>query len=77
MKKKGMEAPLNYTDLDLHKGNDPLPRKFKFPNMRKYLGNDDPRLHLKQYVTYMSATKLANAQIIKQFLISLEGAAIQ
>ena len=25
MKKKGMEAPLDYTDLDLYKGNDPLP----------------------------------------------------
>ena len=24
MKKKGMEGPLDYTDLDLHKGNDPL-----------------------------------------------------
>ena len=77
MKKKGMEAPLDYTDLDLHKGNDPLPRKFKFPNMRKYSGNDNPRLHLKQYVTYMSATELTNAQIVKQFPMSLEGAVIQ
>ena len=50
MKKKRMEAPLNYTDLDLYKGDDPLLRKFKFPDMRKYLGNDDPHLHLKQYV---------------------------
>ena len=25
MKEKGMEAPLDYTDLDLYKGNDPLP----------------------------------------------------
>ena len=72
-----MEASLDYTDLDLHKGNDPLPRKFKFPDMRKYSGNDDPHLHLKQYVTYMSATELINAQIIKQFPMSLEGAAIK
>ena len=76
MKKKGMEAPLDYTDLDLQKGNAPLPRKFKFPDIRKYSGNDNPHLHLKQYVTYMSATKLTNAQIIKQFLMSLEGAII-
>ena len=61
IKKKGIEAPLDYTDLDLHKGNNHLPRKFKFPNMRKYSGNDDPHLHLKQYVTYMSATELTNA----------------
>ena len=25
IKKKGMEAPLDYADLDLYKGNDPLP----------------------------------------------------
>ena len=61
MKKKGIEAPLDCTDLDLYKGNDPLPRKFKFPNIKKYSGNDDPNLHLKQYVTYMSITELTNA----------------
>ena len=77
MKEKGMEAPVDYTDLDLYQSNDPLPRKFKFPDMRKYSGNDDPRLHLKQYVTYMSATELTNAQIVKQFPMSLEGASIK
>ena len=65
MKGKGMEAPLDYTDLDLYKGNDPLPRKFKFFDISKYSGNDDPHLYLKQYVTYMSATELTNAQIVK------------
>ena len=72
-----MEAPLDYTDLDLYMGDDPLPQKFKFFDMRKYSKNDDPHLHLKQYVTYMSATKLINAQIVKQFPMSLEGAAIK
>ena len=65
MKEKGMEAPLDYIDLDLYKGNDPLSRKFKFPDMRNYSGNDDPQLHLKQYVTYISAMELTNAQIVK------------
>ena len=72
-----METPLNYIDLDLYKGNDHLPRKFKFPDMRKYSENDDPHLHLKQYVTYMSVTELTNTQIVKQFLMSLGGAVIQ
>ena len=45
--------------------------------MRKYSGTNDPHLHLKQYVTYMSATELTNAQIVRQFLMSLEGAVIQ
>ena len=45
--------------------------------MSKYSRKDDPHLHLKQYVTYMSATGLTNAQIVKQFPMSLEGAAIK
>ena len=77
MKEKDMEASFDYIDLDLYKGNDPLSRKFKFPDMRKYSENDDPYLHLKQYVTYMSTTELTNTQIVKQFPMSLEGAAIK
>ena len=76
MKEKGIDAPIDYINLDLYKGSDPLPRKFKFPDMKKYLGTDDPHLHLKQYVTYLSATELTNAQIVKQFHLSLEGAPI-
>ena len=76
MKKKGMEAYLDYTNLDLYKGDDSLPRNFKFCDMKKYSGNDDPHLYQKQYVTYMSATELTNTRIIKQFSLSLEGAPI-
>ena len=47
IKEKGIDAPLDYTDLDLYKGVDPLPRKFKFPDMKKYSGVEDPHLHLK------------------------------
>ena len=77
MKEKGIDAPFDYTDLDLYKGSDPLPKKFKFPDMKKYSGTQDPHLHLKQYVTYMSAMKLTNAQITKQFPLSLEGTPIR
>ena len=45
--------------------------------MKKYFGTDDPHLYLKQYVIYMKATRLSNTQIIRQFPMSLEGAAIQ
>ena len=76
IKEKRIDAPLDYTDLDLYKGGDLLPRKFKFLDMKKYAGIDDPHLHLKKYVTYMSATELTNAQITKQFPLSLEGAPI-
>ena len=61
MKEKGIDASLDYTDLDLYKGSDPLPRKFKFPNMKKYSRTDDPHLYLKQHVIYLSATELTNA----------------
>ena len=47
MKEKGIDAPLDYTDLDLYKGSDPLPRKFKFLDMKKYSNTEDPHLHLK------------------------------
>ena len=47
MKEKGIDAPLDYTDIDLYKGSDPHPQKFKFPDMNKYSGTEDPHLHLK------------------------------
>ena len=77
MKEKGMTTPMDYTDMTLDEEDDPLPQKYKFTRMKKYSGIDDPYLHLKQYVTYMKATGLSKAQIIKQFLLSLEGAAIK
>ena len=68
---------MDYTDLNLNEEDDPLPRKFKFYNMRKYSRTDDPHLHLKQYVTYMKAIGLTKAQIVKQFPMSLEGVPIR
>ena len=56
MKEKGIDTPLDYTDLDLYKSNDPLPKKFKFSDTKKYTGTEDPHLHLKQYMTYLSTT---------------------
>ena len=61
MKEKGMTVLVSYADLTLDEEDDPLPPKFKFPNMKKYSGVDDPHLHLKQYVTYMKATGLSKA----------------
>ena len=72
-----MTTPMDYTDLNLDEEDDPLPRKYKFLNMRKYSGTDDPHLHLKQYVIYMKPTRLSKAQIIKQIPLSLEGATLK
>ena len=46
MKEKGMTTPMDYTNLNMDEEDDPLSRKFKFPNMRKYSGTDDPHMHL-------------------------------
>ena len=77
MKEKGIATPADYADLTLDEEDDPLPSKFKFPNMKKYSGIDDAHLHLKQYATYMKATGLSKAQITKQFPMSLEGTPIR
>ena len=47
MKEKGMTTPIDYTDLTLDEEDDPLPHKYKFPSMKKYIGTDDPHLYLK------------------------------
>ena len=41
MKEKGMDTSMDYSDLDLD-DEDPLPKKFKFPDMKKYSGTEDP-----------------------------------
>ena len=76
MKEKGISTPADYADLTLDEEDDPLPPKFKFPNMKKYSGIDDPHLYLKQYATYMKAINLSKALITKQFPMSLEGTPI-
>ena len=73
MKEKGIDAHLDYTNLSLERDDDPLPRKFKFPDIRKFTGTEDLDPHLNQYVTNMKATDLTKTQIIKQFSMSLEG----
>ena len=56
---------MHYTNLSLEREDEPLLQKYKFPNMKKYSGIDDPHLHLKQYVTYMMGTEFSEAQIVK------------
>ena len=37
IKKKGMKAPIDYTDMTLDEEDDPLRQKFKFSSMKKVL----------------------------------------
>ena len=60
MKDKGLDAAIEYNDLDLVK-EEPLPPKYRFPDIKKYDGTDDPHLHLRQYITFMKPTGLTKA----------------
>ena len=76
MKYKGLDSTMDYDELDMD-NKEPLPPKYKFPDIKKYDGTDDPHLHLRQYITFMKPTGLTKAQIVKQFPLSLTGAAVK
>ena len=76
MKNQGLNPDFADVDLDVEE-RESLPPKYQFLSMKKYSCIDDPHLHLKQYVTYMKTTELSEAQIVKQFSLSLEGASIK
>ena len=55
---------------------DKLPDKFKMPQLQKFDGIGDPRIHLSQYITTMSTTKAPISVVARLFVLSLEGMAI-
>ena len=55
---------------------DKLPDKFKKPQLQKFDGTEDPRIHLSQYTTIMSTTKAPMSVVARLFVLSLEGMAI-
>ena len=52
---------------------DKLPDKFKMPQLQKFDGTRDPRIHLSQYMTTMSTTKASMLAVARLFVLSLEG----
>ena len=63
-------------DYDAMAFEEQLPAQFKMPDMVKFNGNGDPRVHLRQYMSLMSSTGLTKAQVQKMFGMSLEGAPV-
>ena len=55
---------------------DKLPDKFKMPQLKKFDGTRDPRIHLSQYTTTMSTTKAPLSIVTRLFVLSLEGIAV-
>ena len=52
---------------------DKLPNKFKMPQLQKFDGTGDQRIHLSQYTITMSTTKASLSVITRLFMLSLEG----
>ena len=71
LKEKSTIRSRNYTNLSLFK-DEPLPEDFKLPNFTKFNGTGDPRVHLRQYATFMASIILIESQIVKFFFTSLE-----
>ena len=55
---------------------DELPEKFKMPQLQKFDGTGDPRIHLSQYTTTMSTTKALLSVVTRLFVLFLEGMAV-
>ena len=53
-----------------------LPDKFKMPQLQKFDGTRDPRIHLSQYTIIMSTTKAPMSVVTRLFVLSLEGMAV-
>ena len=53
-----------------------LPDKFKMPQLQKFNGTGDPRIHLSQYTTTISTTKAPIFVVARLFVLSLEGMAV-
>ena len=59
-KDKGSCESKSFIDLALFK-DEPLPDDFKLLNFVKFDGTGDPRVHLRQYTTFMAITKLTKS----------------
>ena len=70
-KDKGSCEFKSITDLALFK-DEPLPDDFKLPKFAKFDGIGDSRVHLRQYATFIAATKLIESKIVWFFFMSLE-----
>ena len=75
MRGQGMGYSFDFDDM-MQFDEDKLPDKFKMPQLQKFDGTEDPRIHLSQYITTMSTTKAPISVVAKLFVLSLEGMAV-
>ena len=72
---QGMGYSFDFDDMMQFDG-DKLPDKFKMPQLQKFDGTGDPRIHLSQYTTTMSTTKAPMSVVARLFVLSLKGMAV-
>ena len=72
MRGQRMGYSFDFDDMMQLDGNK-LPNKFKIPQLQKFNGTGDPRIHLSQYITTMSTTKALISVVTRLFMLSLEG----
>ena len=70
-----MGYSFDFDDM-IHFDGDKLPDKFKMPQLQKFDGTEDPRIHLSQYIIIMSTTKALMSVDTILFVLSLEGMAV-
>lgn len=75
MRGQGMGYSFDFDDMMQFDG-EKLPDKFKMPQLQKFNGIGDPRIHLSQYTTTMSTTKAPISLVVRLFVLSLEGMAV-
>ena len=75
MRGQGMGYSFDFDDMMQFDG-DKLPDKFKMPQLQKFDGTRDPRIHLSQYTITMSTTKAPLSVVTRLFVLSLEGIAV-
>ena len=75
MRGQGMGYPFDFDDM-MQLDRDKLLDKFKMPQLQKFDGTGDLRIHLSQYTTTMSTTKALMSVVARLFILSLEGMAV-
>ena len=75
MRGQGMSYSFDFDDM-MNTEGDTLTDKFKMPQLQKFDGTGDPRMHLSEYTTIMSTTKAPLSMVTRLFVLSLEGIAV-
>ena len=75
MRGQDMGYSFDFDDIMQFEG-DKLINKFKMPQLQNFDGTGDPRIYLSQYTTTMSTTKAPLSVVIRFFVLSLEGMAV-